>query len=145
MLALVLLALFVGLLLPIQAGVNAQLRIAVGDPLAAALVSFLVGSAGLATLMLVLRVPLPLAAAWQRSEWSHWIGGLLGAAYVALAVVLAPRLGAGTLTAAVVAGQMVTSVVLDHFGWVGFTQQPLSLTRLAGAALVVGGVALIQR
>lgn len=145
MIALLLLAMVVGLLLPIQAGVNAQLRIALGDPLAAALVSFLVGTLGLAALMLALRVPLPLAAAWQRSDWSHWIGGLLGAAYVGLAVVLAPRLGAGTLTAAVVAGQMLTSVVLDHFGWIGFTQQPLSLSRVAGVALLVGGVALIQR
>lgn len=145
MLALLLLALLVGLLLPLQAGVNAQLRTAVGDPLAAALVSFLVGSAGIALVMLALRVPLPLVAAWQRSEWTQWTGGLLGACYVVLAVVLAPRLGAGTLTAAVVAGQMLTSVVLDHYGWVGFTQQPLSTTRLAGAALVVAGVLLIQR
>jgi transporter family-2 protein len=145
MFPLLLAAMLVGLLLPIQAGVNAQLRTAVGDPLAAALLSFLVGTIGLGTLMLVLRVPLPLATAWQRSEWTWWIGGLLGAAYVALAVVLAPRIGAGTLTAAVVTGQLLTSIVLDHFGWVGFTQQPLSLTRMLGAALLIGGVVLIQR
>jgi bacterial/archaeal transporter family-2 protein len=145
MFPLLLMAMLVGLLLPIQAGVNAQLRTAIGDPIAAALLSFLVGTLGLGALMLALRVPLPLATAWQRSEWTWWIGGLLGAAYVGLAVVLAPRIGAGTLTAAVVAGQMLTSIVLDHFGWVGFAQQPLSPTRLLGAALVVGGVVLIQR
>jgi transporter family-2 protein len=145
MLPLLLLALVVGLLLPLQAGVNAQLRTAIGDPLAAALVSFLVGTAGLATLMVLLRVPLPLAAAWQRSEWTHWTGGLLGATYVALAVVLAPRLGATALTAAVVAGQMLASVVLDHYGLAGFPQQSASAARLAGAALVVAGVVLVQR
>lgn len=145
MLALILIAVAVGLLLPLQAGMNAQLRTAVGDPLAAALVSFLVGTTVLAALVVLLRVPLPLAAAWQRADWTHWLGGLFGAAYVALAVVLAPRLGAATLTAAVVAGQMLASVALDHYGVAGFAEQPASAARLAGAALVVAGVVLVQR
>ena len=112
---------------------------------ATALVSFLVGTAGLAAGALVSRVPLPIGAAWSQSPAWHWIGGLIGAVYVAGAIVLAPRLGAATLIAAVVAGQMATSIVLDHFGWVGFPVHEITPVRLVGAALIIGGVLLVQR
>jgi len=64
---------------------------------------------------------------------------------VLAAIVLAPRLGAATLIAAVVAGQMITSLVLDQYGLVGFPVHSMTLVRLLGAALVIAGVILIQR
>ncbi len=145
MILFLLLALLAGALLPVQAGVNLQLRIVLGHPLTATLVSFVVGSVGLAALVGVLRVPMPIGAAWARSEWWHWTGGLLGAVYIVATIVVAPRLGAATLVAALVAGQMVTSLALDHFGWVGFTVHPIDPWRFLGAALIVGGVVLVQR
>ena len=57
--ALLLLAILVGIALPVQAGVNAQLRISLGHPLVAAFVSFLVGTLALGLLLVVLRIPLP--------------------------------------------------------------------------------------
>ncbi len=145
MVALVIVAVLVGLLLPVQAGINAQLRWTVGHPLTAAFVSFLVGTIGLGLLLLLARVPgLPSRALIEAPAW-HWVGGLLGAVYVAAAVVLAPRLGAATLIASIVTGQMLTSIALDHFGWVGFAQHPASLPRLVGGALIVIGVVLIRK
>jgi len=140
-----LLALFVGCLLPIQTGANAELRNFLGSPLATALVSFGVGTVALLVAVIGLRIPVPLANAWSHAAWWQWTGGLLGAIYIALVVVLAPRLGAGTLIAAVVGGQMVTSLILDHFGLVGFPEHPISALRVLGAGLVMLGVALIQR
>ena len=145
MAGLLLLAVFVGLLLPVQTGVNAQLRTFLGHPIATALVSFGVGVVGLLVAVLWLRIPVPLAEAWSQSAWWQWSGGLLGAIYIALVVVLAPRLGAGTTIAAVVGGQMVASLMLDHFGWIGFPEHPVSALRMLGAGLVILGVALIQR
>ena len=145
MIVLVVLAIALGVLLPVQAGVNAQLRTVLGAPLAAALVSFLVGTAALAVGAVAARVTLPPGAAVAGSQWWHWVGGLIGAVYVAGAIVLAPRLGAATLIAAVVAGQMLTSLVLDHFGWVGFPMQPITPVRLLGAGLIIAGVMLVQR
>jgi len=139
-----LLALAAGVLLPVQAGLNAQLRSALGSPIAAALVSFLVGTAGLATIALLLRTPLPVGRAWAATSPWQWSGGLIGAVYVLAAIVLAPRLGAATLIAAVVAGQMITSLVLDQYGLVGFPVHSMTLVRLLGAALVIAGVILIQ-
>jgi transporter family-2 protein len=139
------LALAAGVLLPVQAGLNAQLRTALGSPIAAAFVSFLVGTAALAAATLLFRVSFPVTRAWGVTHPIQWSGGVIGAVYVLAAVVLAPKLGAGTLVAAVVAGQMITSLALDHYGLIGFPIHSLSPVRLAGAALVIAGVVLIQR
>lgn len=144
MMILVFIAFLVGVVLPVQAGVNAQLRTGLGHPLLAALASFAVGTVALGLVALAARVRFsgaPLSAI----PWYQWTGGLFGAFYIAAAVVLAPRLGAATLVATVVAGQMVASVVLDTRGWVGFAQQPLTISRLCGGLLVIAGVLLINR
>jgi transporter family-2 protein len=139
------LALAAGVLLPVQAGLNAQLRSALGSPIAAAFISFLVGTAALAAVALVFRVTFPFSRAWAVTHPVQWSGGIIGALYVFAAVVLAPKLGAGTLVAAVVAGQMITSLLLDHYGLIGFPVHSLSPVRLIGAALIIAGVVLIQR
>lgn len=145
MIFLLLLAIAAGVLLPVQAGLNAQLRTVIGSPVAAALISFLVGTAGLAVVALGIRTPMMLQTAWAAAPWWQWTGGLIGAAYVLASIVLAPRLGAATLVAAVVAGQMLSSLILDQYGLVGFAVHPISPIRLAGAVLVIVGVILIQR
>jgi len=140
-----LLALAAGVLLPVQAGLNAQLRSALGSPIAAAFISFLVGTAALAAATLLFRISFPVSRAWAVTHPVQWSGGIIGALYVLAAVVLAPKLGAGTLVAAVVAGQMITSLLLDHYGLIGFPVHPLSAVRFIGAALIIMGVVLIQR
>ena len=142
MLWLLLLATLAGALLPLQAGVNAQLRLTIGDPVVAALISFLVGSAALALLALAFRMPIPLGAAWAGGVWWHWVGGLLGAVFVVMVILSAPRLGAAPLFAAVVAGRMLASVALNHYALAGFPPHPVSLQRVIGVGLVIGGVAL---
>jgi bacterial/archaeal transporter family-2 protein len=142
---LLLLALAAGVLLPVQAGVNAQLRASVGSPVIVALVSFVVGTAGLAAATVVVRAPHALRAAWIGSPWWYWVGGLIGALYVLASIVLAPRLGAATLVAAIVAGQMIASLFLDQYGLVGFPIHPITGFRVLGAALVIAGVILVQR
>jgi transporter family-2 protein len=145
MILLLLLALAAGVLLPVQAGVNAQLRSAVGSPLAAALVSFLVGTAGLVTVAVIVRASMGLRAAWTITPWWYWVGGLIGALYVVATIVLAPRLGAATMVAAIVAGQMIASLLLDQYGLLGFPTHPINGLRVFGAALVTVGVILVQR
>jgi len=145
MTALLVLAVLIGALLPVQTGVNAQLRTSLGSPIATALVSFGVGTVGLLVAVVSLRIPLPLGQAWAQTRWWQFSGGLLGALYIAAVVVLAPRLGAATLIAAMVGGQMAASLIVDHFGWLGFPTYPISALRLLGAVLVILGVVLIRR
>ncbi len=144
----VLAALVCGGLLAVQVGVNSALRVRLGHPIVAALISFLIGTIGL-LLYLLVRPPGP--GTWPSREmvrqgpWWIWTGGLLGAVYVASAAALAPRLGAAGWLGLIVAGQVIASMVLDHFGLVGFAVHPVNPWRLAGAALLVLGVTFVLR
>ena len=137
-----LLAILAGAVLPVQTGVNSTLRATVGHPLWATIISFCVGALTVGALLLVLRVPAPIAL--PPLGWK-WLGGSVGVIYVCLSLILAPRLGAASLVATIVAGQLVTSLVLDHFGWLGFPQHLVSAPRLLGALLLGAGVWLIQK
>jgi len=140
-----LLGLGVGAGLVVQVGMNSTLRSLLGSPIVAALISFLVGSLALAVYAGVARTPLPLRAQLGAVPAWAWLGGVLGAFYVASSVIVGPRLGAATLLALVVLGQLGTSLIVDHYGWLGFPQHPLNLVRVLGAVLLFGGVLLITR
>lgn len=141
----ILIALVLGVFLPIQAGVNAQLRLWIGHPIHAALISFSVGTLVLFTSASVLRLPWPSVSHLGQAPWWIWFGGIFGAIYVSMAVILAPRLGAATLIGASVAGQLIGSLLLDHYGVIGYAVRPASIERLVGAGLLLIGVFLIQR
>jgi transporter family-2 protein len=134
-----------GLLLTVQVGLNAALRNAFGNPGTAALANFMVGTAGLFAYLLITRAQWPARAALAGAPAWAWFGGLLGAFYVASSVIVGPRLGAAALLALTVFGQLVASLVVDNYGWLGFPQQPLTLTRLVGAVLLLVGVVLTVR
>ena len=137
-------AVIAGAMIPFQAGINAQLARWVGSPIGSALVSFLVGTIALAIVVLVQRKPLPSLAKLGGAPWWVWIGGLLGAFYVAGSIFAAPKLGAVMLISAVVAGQSAASLLIDQFGWVGFKEHHIGPGRVAGMALVASGVALVR-
>jgi bacterial/archaeal transporter family-2 protein len=133
-----------GAMLPVQFGINAQLADWVGSPLRATLVSFGVGTVALLAATLVFVRGWPGGERLGEAPWWVWLGGLLGAFYVLGSVVTAPKLGAATLVAVILAGQAVASLLVDHFGWVGFEENPVTPGRLVGMALVAVGVALVR-
>lgn len=143
--ALTLVAVVLGMMITAQTGINSQLRTALGHPVVAATVSFLVGTAGLLIAGALMRVPVPAMKQAAAAPLWTWSGGLLGAAYITGVVMLAPRLGAGVLIASVMAGQLVAALLLDHFGLLGFARQAVTPVRLTGAVLLLTGVYLIQR
>lgn len=128
----------------LQAPTNARLAGALTSPVNAAFVSFLVGTTALGLLALTLQTR-PDAAAMKALPWWVWIGGLYGAIFVVTAAWSVPRLGVAMTIILMVAGQILISVVLDHFGALGVPKQPLNLTRLLGVLLVFGGVLLVRR
>ena len=133
-----------GVVLPFQAGINAELAEWVQSPVRAAFVSFLVGTVILLLAALLVTRPLPSGNRLADAPWWVWVGGALGAFYVAGSIVTAPKLGAATLIALVVAGQALASVVVDHFGWVGFEAKPVTIGRIAGITLLGAGVVLVR-
>jgi bacterial/archaeal transporter family-2 protein len=94
--------------------------------------------------MLVLRPPFPTKEAFASTQWWNWIGGPLGALIVLAGAALLPQLKAAPFIALVVGGQILCSMVLDHFGLVGLTPQPLSAGKVVGAILVVAGVVCVK-
>ena len=143
--ALLLLALVTGAGLAVQGATNSELRRVLGVPVLAALISFLVGTAALLVALLVSREHLPGGGAAGAVPWWGWIGGALGAAFVLMTVLVIPRAGAAATLGAGVAGQLLASVVLDSFGLLGVARHQLTVPRVAGVLLLLGGVVLVQR
>jgi transporter family-2 protein len=108
------------------------------------LISFLVGSLALLLMVLVQREA-PSLSALKGLTWWHWSGGLLGAFFIFIAAFAGPRIGALLLMALVLAGQLSMALTLDHFGWAGFREAPISPGKLAGLLLIVAGIWLIRR
>lgn len=128
----------------LQAPTNARLAAAVGSPVNAAFVSFAVGTVALAVLAAVFQTR-PDMAATRALPWYAWIGGLYGVVFVVAAAWSVPRLGVALTITLMVAGQLLISLVLDHFGALGVPREPISLGRLAGVGLVIAGVLLVRR
>lgn len=132
----------IGAMLPLQGLVNARLASALHGPVMAAFVSFLVGTAVLGAWLLASRTPWGAAPETRFPAWI-WIGGVLGAVYVAAFTLLIPRVGAAAAICLAVLGQVTASLLLDHFG-VLQAQRPADWTRIAGAVLVLMGVLLVS-
>lgn len=141
----VLLALAAGTVLPLQVGVNSTLRQGIGSPIMAALISFAVGTACLLAYALAARAPWPTAQMFAKLPAWAWIGGALGAFYVATAILVAPKLGAANLVCLTITAQLCASLLLDHYGLVGFAQHGINAARVAGALLLIAGTVLIVK
>ncbi|MCF7201714.1 DMT family transporter [Pseudomonas oligotrophica] len=133
-----------GAFLPLQAGINGQMARQISSVMSAALISFAVGTLALLCIVLAQR-DLPSGEALRNLSWWHLCGGLLGAFFIATAAFAAPRTGALLFMALVLAGQLAMALLLDHFGWAGYREAPVSTGKLLGLVLIVGGVWLIQR
>jgi transporter family-2 protein len=141
-LAVVLMALTGGLI-ALQAPINAGLGKATGS-VAAALVSFAVGTLLLAAIVVISGQANGLASTFD-VRWFYLIGGALGAAYVFTALKTVGTIGAGGVAAATITGQLTLSVIIDRLGILGLEQQPIDASRVAGVALLLAGTALIVR
>lgn len=140
------LAVLAGCALTTQTGVNTQLRVIVGNPVLAALISFLVGTFALLLYLVVFeRNGFRGLAHLPDVSWYKLTGGLIGAVFVSGVIILAPRIGAANLACLVVGGQLLFALLLDHFGLLGFALHKLTIMRFLGAALLIAGVFLIVK
>ncbi len=138
-------AFFAGALITFQTGSNTQLKKSLAQPLPALIVNYVIGVSGVIVYALLRRVPVPSIQQAGEVPWWGWMGGLFGTVYGLAAILLASQMGAATLTALVVTGQLICAVTLDHFGWLSFDVHPAGLGRIAGCGLMIAGLVLIAK
>jgi transporter family-2 protein len=127
-----------------QQAVNANLRTEIGSAWWAGLVSYLGGTLAMLVMVLAFREPLFAFPSAAKSSWVSWTGGLFGAVYIASSIILVPKLGAATTVAFIVLGQMLGSLLFDHFGLFGVPVHEITAVRGVGTVLLLAGVILIR-
>lgn len=143
--AFVLIALFGGAMSAVQVGVNNVLRSGVGSPVLAAFFSFVVGMICLGGYCLVTRIPLPSGPMIAALPAWAWLGGAMGGIFVACCIIVAPKLGVGSTMAWVIAAQLAMSLILDHYGVLGFAVRQVTAPRLAGVGMLIVGAYLVYK
>ena len=141
----ILLALVAGAMMPTQSATNNKMAIVVASPILSALISFVVGTVALVVYVLLAGIPLGNLASVREAPAIAWAGGLLGAFFVTATVTLVPRLGMAVAFSLIIAGQLIVTLIIDHFGLLGVPVKEVSLARVGGILLITAGVVLIRR
>ena len=141
---LALLALVTGALIPFQLAFNGQLGTALKSVYLGAFFVFLTGLLALLAILLAGRSAWPAPSELMTVPWTAWLGGLIATAYIVAVVFLVPRLGVGSTAVLIIAGQLIAAMALDHVGAFGATANAVNTLRLAGAALVLAGAAIVK-
>lgn len=142
--ALAAVAVIAGALVPLQAGSNAELGRALGHPLWATLVSLVVSIFVVIPIVLAMQTQAPALVAIRHLPAWAWLGGVAGVIYISSALILVPRVGATSFIVCVIAGQLITSLLLDYHGWMNLPEREISIGRMVGVILVLVGMVTVQ-
>jgi transporter family-2 protein len=141
---LTLVALMAGTSFVVQQAVNANLRAELSSPWWAGFFSYLGGTLVMLVMIVLMREPFLSFNAITRSTWWSWGGGLFGAIYISISILLLPRIGTFAIVVLIVIGQLATSLAFDHFGIMNVPHYPITTARIFGAFFLVVGAILIR-
>ena len=139
-----LVALCVGGLVPIQGSINGHLGKSLNHPLQATFISFFGAVILLLVILLAISPAMPSMTELRSIPAIYYTGGAYGVVFVTTILVLAPRIGIANTLVATIVGQLIVSVVLDHFAVFGLTRHPINAFRLLGCVGLVVSLYLIQ-
>ena len=139
-----LLALVTGAGVAAQSVINSRLRLLLGGPIWAAAAQFVVGLLLLVLVAVASRQPAPVTTGLGTAPWWVWTGGIMGATFIVVTIVLTAKIGATLTLASIIVGQLMAALVVDHYGLFGGTVVRLTPMRVAGVALLLLGVTLIR-
>ena len=132
-------------MMPVQAAINNRLSGEVNSPVLAAFISFAVGVVALFVYILMTGIPLGNLSSAKNAPMIAWTGGLCGAFFVTATVFVVPRLGVALTFSILILGQMLATLPIDHFGFLGTTFREINFPRIIGVILVLLGVFIIRR
>jgi bacterial/archaeal transporter family-2 protein len=139
------LALLAGMAMPTQAVLNSRLASSIESPILAAFISFAIGTVAIFLYILLTGVPLNGLLSVRNAPPIALLGGFLGAFFVSVMATIIPRIPVALAFSLAIAGQMLVTLLVDHFGWLGVEEKPINLMRVLGAVLITVGVVLIRR
>jgi bacterial/archaeal transporter family-2 protein len=131
-------------MLPLQAVINAKLAHFVGGPMWASAISAFVSMVVLSGVAGLIGAEGPRLAGLSSAPWWAWTGGLCGVVVLAATAAVTPRIGAASMTALVMAGQVLVAILFDRFGVFGLQVHEIGVCRLAAAVLLIAGAALMS-
>ena len=127
-----------------QQAVNANLRTEIGSAWWAGFISYLGGTVAMLVMVVASHDPMLTVQSAAKSSWVSWTGGFFGAVYIGISIILVPKLGTASTVAFIVLGQMLGSLLFDHFGLFGVPVHEITAVRGAGTLLLLAGVILIR-
>ncbi|WP_255377967.1 MULTISPECIES: DMT family transporter [unclassified Mycobacterium] len=127
------------------AAMNGQLYKHLINPWLASTVSFALITIFFLAMFLILPHPLPTSENLASMPWWAVVGGLVGAVQVYAGLTLVTKVGAGSFVGITVTAALIMSLLVDHFGWFRIEAHPITVWRILGAVLMIGGVTLISR
>jgi transporter family-2 protein len=138
------LALATGAGVAVMAVFNARLSGLLGGPFWAAAAQFSVALSVVLSVAFATRQTAPVTAGVGGAPWWIWTGGVFSATFIVVSTFLTPRLGVAVTLATIIVGQLVSALVVDHFGLFGGPIVRVSLARVAGVALLLAGITLVR-
>lgn len=140
----VVLTIVAGILVTIQGPINVQLGKTIGNSYWSTLMTFIVGGLFMLIFALVTKQTTSVGTEQSFKLW-QLLGGIFGAIYVVSIIIVMPVLGVGTATVLLLFVQLVTSMIFDHFGWLGTQIRPFDIYRAVGVILMAVGIYLINK
>ncbi len=134
----------IGASLALQPPINAAMARVLGSPLLAASISIAISFIVVVLFWLTWGKAAGDLGQLRALPWWVTLGGVIGFCFVVAGVLIAPTLGVGLFFVCVVAGQLVGSILTDHFGAFGLPVKPINLMKLLGLGLVLAGTALVR-
>ena len=139
------LAIVIGALLPIQGALLSKLGPLLNHPIQATLVSYLGGAFICILILVIAKSPYPTFQELSAIDWKLYTAGFLGAIFVSGMLYLMPVVGVANMLAAAIVGQLVASILIDHFGLLSGLKVSISPSRIFGVVLLLIGLYFIQR
>ncbi|HML31712.1 MAG TPA: DMT family transporter [Sporomusa sphaeroides] len=138
------LALVSGVLMAVQGSLNSSLSKVIGL-LEATFIVQITGSLLVMILLFLFKMGKGNLYAWQGAPWYSWLGGMIGVAIIYLVAASIPSVGVANATTAIIVGQVLTAILIDHFGGFGLERMACSPQQLFGLVLLAVGAKLLLK
>lgn len=138
-------AIAAGCLLPLQGALLARLGPQLNHPIQATMVSYVGGLLACMVILALIRVSYPTTQQLMAIDGHFYIAGVLGMVFVTGMLYLMPHIGVTTMLVAAIIGQLIASLMIDHFGGFGGLKIAISPSRIIGVILMLVGLYFFQR